>query len=356
MFSNERAVALHLIGLPIFVYLISYGYLAYYHQDLWLGNTIVHEGGIYTFVETLLYASHFLGHVPVHCALSLWLIGCYLCMTPQQSPLSAPLHPLATGIGVIVFLGASAALSVWLFGTEDTMIYILQQRQSLVTAGEGGSWNLHLPSTCLMLAMTPLLVWPAKLLSGKALSLSGSGLKFLVAALVVVIGMTFAVNSDPLDAAKIAWTHPRYLAHSVRELATFPATYYPWVLIILLWTDRSTASSQAPPKMAWMLIICAIIFLIGFSYQVLVPLTIGIDILAQKPAFTAGKGLGIPYLLASHYFEHFLDTLFFLLFSLFLISFSAKYGPVVRHIPRETGRRESCMLEMRRSGSRPNGQ
>ena len=44
----------------------------------------------------------------------------------------------------------------------------------------------------------------------------------------------------------------------------------------------------------------------------------GVGTLAQKPEFAKGGELSVIYLLASHFFEHFLDTIFFALFATFV--------------------------------------
>lgn len=69
------------------------------------------------------------------------------------------------------------------------------------------------------------------------------------------------------------------------------------------------------------------IFALATAYQSWTALEAGIPELAQKPSFAAEDGLGIPYLLASHYFEHFLDTCFFALLCLMLCS------PAIRSRP-----------------------
>jgi hypothetical protein len=66
------------------------------------------------------------------------------------------------------------------------------------------------------------------------------------------------------------------------------------------------------------------IFVLLFIYQVILPLQEGIGNLSQKPEFTKGDDLPLLYLITSHYFEHFLDTIFFVLLSawLFRLKFS----------------------------------
>ena len=50
----------------------------------------------------------------------------------------------------------------------------------------------------------------------------------------------------------------------------------------------------------------------------------GIGELAQKPPFARTGALGVPYLLASHNFEHVLDTIYFTLVTLLLWSIAPR--------------------------------
>jgi hypothetical protein len=52
-----------LILLPLIAYGASYLYLAYYHHRWLLHPTVIHEGGRYSLLETMFYASHFLDSV-----------------------------------------------------------------------------------------------------------------------------------------------------------------------------------------------------------------------------------------------------------------------------------------------------
>ena len=74
-----------LIIMPIVTYVISYLYLAYYHGKILVFNTIVHEGGTYTLLQDIFYASHFLGHIPVHTMIAFLFIGSYLCLSGFNS-------------------------------------------------------------------------------------------------------------------------------------------------------------------------------------------------------------------------------------------------------------------------------
>lgn len=131
--------------------------------------------------------------------------------------------------------------------------------------------------------------------------------------------MTVLVNGSFSPIGEI-WLSPRYLAHSVRELATFPLTYFPIPLYFILAEKYKASHTVRHPKRSpvLLLIILAAVFFAGITYQAVVPLNAGISGLAQKPAFAKEGMLGIPYLLSAHYFEHFLDTVFFSLLVLIL--------------------------------------
>ena len=64
--------------------------------------------------------------------------------------------------------------------------------------------------------------------------------------------------------------------------------------------------------------------MIAVFYQTHLPLRAGIGNLAQKSSFAVEGRLGVPYLLASHYFEHFLDTIYFTLLCLILYDLSVQ--------------------------------
>ena len=57
---------------------------------------------------------------------------------------------------IAVFLSISFLISVTFFGYEDTFEYILQRRQRFGQHNQGGSWNLHLPSTFAMFFLIPV--------------------------------------------------------------------------------------------------------------------------------------------------------------------------------------------------------
>ncbi len=308
-----------LIWIPVLVYLLSYAYLAYYHQKLWLFNTVVHEGGTLTFLENLFYASHFLGHIPVHVTLALVFTGSYLSFAPPHSP-GAPRDSSGLYSALAAFLLFLICLSFVMFGSEDTLAFILQRKQGVATYETGGSWNLHLPSTLLLIPLIPCYVGFARCFFGKPVHPNSQGLPFLGSGILLILTMTWLLNDHNLCPLWELWTNPRYMAHSVRELATFPLTYFPLPLYFLFKNEKNEReeNSPIPNKTKALLFVPALLFLLGFSYQVAFSLSHGIENLAHKPPFAQGGRLSVTYLLTSHYFEHFLDTLFFTLVCLIL--------------------------------------
>ena len=326
MCSRGKLSPVWLLLVPVAVYAASYAYLAVYHQNAFLLNTIVHESGAYTLLENTLYASHFLGHIPVLVTLALLFTGCCLCLGTSDHYPFAGRRAWLPGLLLLAFVAVSFVVSLILFGREDTFVFIAQQKQRVGVTGEGGSWNLHLPSTLLQLAMVPVTLFAAMPVFGAPLRPNARGGLLLGLSLVTLVGFTFLFNGDLVGTFLLVWRDPRYLAHSVRELATFPLTYYPIPLYVIL---RSQRLSNTPPNerhgRLWVLMsVLAVVFVVGFAFQVQRSLSAGIGDLAQKPAFAKGGRLGVPYLLASHYFEHVLDTIFFALLSLLL------YGLAVR--------------------------
>ncbi len=296
------------------VYILSYVYLAFYHGKWWLWNTVVHEGGTLTLLETTLYASHFLGHVP-----SLTIIA-FIFAVWHSAFAEDGVSNRKARLGWSAAAGALVALSLlgslWHFGAADTGTFILQEKQSVTRYESGGSFLLHLPSTLSLFLLTPLFILAAKLLTRRAVvwrPRKAGGLWF-VFAVTMALAVLFTKDARLVSHAL---TDPRYLAHSVRELATFPLIFFP--LPAAFWL-----AAEPPADLLWPASVRRLVLsLLGLAlpllaYQTILPLQAGLQNLAQQPAF-ASDSLPIPYLLASHYFEHVLDTVYFTLVCFALI-------------------------------------
>ena len=321
-----------LLLLPTMTYIASFAYLAWYHHRILLFNTVIHEGGTYTLLQTIFYFSHFLGHIPVMIAISFLFAGTFLSLSP-----SLPIHSqLPTGrtlaIACLLFLIIAVVGSLAVFGRADTIDFLLQRKQGVNMFVHGGSWLLHLPSTLVLLVLIPVYAFILLRLIRVDIAATKEGFPFILTGMALIILFTAVFFGNPLSALNLVWSDPRYLAHSVRELATFPFTYFP-LPIYFLFRNLSQPVILSRERNSRMLLIIIIILstltVLAIAYQIYASLAAGVGELAQKPAFTHGSSLSIPYLLASHYFEHVLDSIFFTLVTLLIISISHRQ---TRHV------------------------
>ena len=302
-----------LLVVPICVYIASYIFLALYHKNFFIWNTVVHESGRLTFYQTLFYSSHFLGHLVVHISLSLLFVGYYI--TFSKIEINRP-EALKYLILTVLFLVMIFAHSMIVFGPENTFEYIFQERQGEFALNGSGSWNLHLVSTTSFIFILPLYLFILRNLFNQPVYFNSSGISLIAAGVILILVSTYFVNFDVASIMVSVWKDDRYLAHSVREIATFTVTYFPLCCYLFIQYE-SNILSKPPPRF---LISTLLLFALSImAYQVYYPLTTGIENLSQQPQFTRGRPLSIPYLLASHYFEHFIDSIFFVLFSLLVL-------------------------------------
>ncbi len=239
----------------------------------------------------MLYASHFLGHIPVHTMLAFLFIGSYLCLGGFNFNTCSKKRIRLLFILLIFFLALSFFLSLTFFSYENTFGFICQRKQGVGIYEEGGSWNLHLPSSMMIFLLTLVYIYIIKKIFGKSIELNLSGLSYISLGFVLFFLFTIFINKNIIDVLFSIWGNPRYLAHSVRELLTFPVTYFPIPLYFLLRGEKSLGGfrkSKEKGSLKYFIACLAIIFLLGLFYQSYISLTEGIGNLAQKPDFAKG--------------------------------------------------------------------
>ncbi|MCB9357897.1 MAG: hypothetical protein H6506_02170 [Calditrichaeota bacterium] len=301
-----------LLAVPLATYLVSYVYLALFHGQWWLWSTVVHEGGTLTLLDTTFYASHFLGHVPSLTVIAFVFATWYSAFTNER--IAAPRK--SWSICALLFVAACLLFSLWHFGSEDTWSYVLQQKQGVARYEAGGSFLLHLPSTLSFFILSPLFIAAILWLLKRDISWRPAKISSLTSAFAVTLIFAM-IAAGCACGVREAISDPRYLAHSVREIATFPLIFFPIPLAFWL-ANVPLRDGGFPRKLIFPLIVLLIIALPLLAYQVFLPLSRGISSLAQHPSFSHDP-LPIPYLLASHFFEHVLDTVYFSLVSFALI-------------------------------------
>ena len=182
--KNKLNIALLLLAIPLLCYVVSYIYLAFYHESAWLFNKIVHESGKLTLYQDMFYSSHFLAHVPVHIVYALIFTGIYISFSHNNA--IAGRKPGIVFFILIVFLLASFIHSILEFGSEGTFNYILQRKQGADIYGEGGSWKLHLPSTISMAFLMPVYVFSFLKIGRQPIVLNQSGIRYMLAGILLL--------------------------------------------------------------------------------------------------------------------------------------------------------------------------
>jgi hypothetical protein len=295
------------------VYIFSYLYLAFYHHTFNLFVVNIHESGELNFPETLFYSSHFLAHIPVLVVLALLFAGSIRLFGGEKG--MTEYSGLFLLVLMILFLLGSVVHSFLVHGKTDTLEYIFQRKQGHNIYGEGGSWKLHLVSTLTLIFLIPVYVFAVLQMLNVKTGWNKKGFVLTGAGLVLIPLFSWLCEGNFLPDLKFALTSNRYLAHSVRELVTFQVTYFPLFFMVFYnfgdWRFRLSVGKDK--RIRWMVGTAFVLLVFLFVYQTVLPLTEGIGNLAQQPAFTKGEKLPLLYLITSHYFEHFLDTVFFVL-------------------------------------------
>ncbi len=197
--------------------------------------------------------------------------------------------------------------SVCVAGWQRTIDYAFQriERDGVVSKGE--NWHQlqlsNIPIALGTVGASSALAISTKVADAQShVSLIGGGIACIGVSAVLSIAIS-AFNWCGWN----AFLNPRWLAHSIRESATYPLTGVPIAMASVLLVefylsgvDKWTIQLRLP---LLILFGTGIIILIG---QFLLLKNVDVLAMAQKPSFTP-NGLPIPYLLCSHVFEHFLD-------------------------------------------------
>ncbi|MCS6953504.1 MAG: hypothetical protein RMK57_15345 [Bryobacterales bacterium] len=271
-----------------------------------------------TLLGSLFYFDHFLGCAPSVVFLSLCLAGACAWNTAGYQVAEAS-RARRIGLGLLaaasILVLISFVAAIHLAGWQRTVDYLFQSIERDGVSSKGGTWNLlqlsNIPMALAVIGIVTSFVGhgvPAG--ARETRSQRNLGLLLLAAAALLSAAMTWW--SWPGAAA---FGNPRWLAHSLRELATYPLTAVPIAAAAVLGTERWAAGighvrlKLSPPSV----LLIAISLTMALTQWLLVA-RVDVLALAQRPPF-APHGLPIGYLLASHVFEHFLDFLFFAMLS-----------------------------------------
>jgi hypothetical protein len=297
-----------LLGPPALYFVVSYAYLVYWHRRLFLWNTVIHENGRLTLAGSLFYFDHFLGCVPMITFFALSAAGGFALggSLPAGAP-RAKTAAIVLLLAAALFLTVTLAASIAKVGWQRTSDYAFQRIERDGVTSKGGNWNQFQVSNI------PIFLGTIGL--GSAVAVSGPGATARDGPIIAVICLALALLlSIGLSAANWcgwrAFGNPRWLAHSIREVATYPLTGIPIALAAVALTESylsGAAGYVVTMRPMSLLMIASGVALV--LMQLVLLRRVNISSIAQRPAF-APRGLSIPYLLASHVFEHFLDFTF----------------------------------------------
>jgi hypothetical protein len=299
-----------LLTIPITYFVISYIYLVWWHNKIFLWNVLIHENGRLTLLGSLFYFDHFVACVPAIVVFALCTAGGVALA--GHAPSGINLHRTAF---VAIFLLVGAALMVFVafiasvhtVGWQRTMDYAFQwvERDGIVS--KGGNWNqLQLSNLPILLGTIGLS--SAFVMFGKESGSKGSGPLTALALLCIGVAAALCIVISAFSwGGWKSFLNPRWLAHSLREIATYPLTGIPialsGVLLVEYYLSGLHTWAVEPRSLSLILIGTGIGIAIG---EVILIKDVNVLAIAQKPSF-AVNGLSISYLLCSHVFEHFLD-------------------------------------------------
>lgn len=312
--------------IPVATYLISYIYIAFYHQSF-LFPAIIHEEGSFTFLDYIFWTSHSLGHIPIHTVLAMYFVGCYFCLTEKELILKSKNFTLYSGIFLTIFLSALFLDSLFRFGAHETISYVLQKKYGVSNTMTGGSWNLHLPNILLLFAFIPVYIFAFKKWFHRKMRLNHAGVLFIGFSLGLAVTVSLLVNQNLRDMLALFKSDPFFNAHSIREIFTFSLVYFPIPLFVILKMEQRVESRGKfvnSQNLRRLIILLAIVFVFGLAGQLYVALTGVSDMNMTNQAFAVVSKKGVPYLLATHFFEHALDTVYFALAALFFYGIKAQ--------------------------------
>jgi hypothetical protein len=282
MNTNSLHLALSFLIVTALVWSLSYLALTRIFGRWDLRRVKIHESGRYTWTQTVFYFNHFLREIGIDTLLAAGILWSYDAMgfmgeTRLDAALASP-----AGLALLLFLAGTLSGSARQVGLKTSLQDLLQFRELDTVVQWGSHWQMHFLST---LALLLLAILPGTLYA----TASRPGLGLLALAF---FGLSILFGVD-----RRALTHPRWILHGAREIAT----YGPLVLLpaFLPWLLEPPASAR-PSALTWLSL--ALLAVIA-AYCLWVYRAHELDELAPSER-------GIVFLISSHFFEHALDVVY----------------------------------------------
>jgi hypothetical protein len=299
-----------LLALPVTYFAISYCYLAWWHNEIFLWNTLIHENGRLTLLGSMFYFDHFIACVPMIVLFALFTTGGFALAGHPIVAIDRSRGSFAAaallGVAAFLIVGAFAA-SIYTVGRQRTVDYALQRIERDGVMSTGGNWNQ------LQLSNIPIALGVISVSGTLIMFAGGVGVKrdsglITGGKICIAVAATLMIGISALTfPGWQAFLNPRWMAHSIRELATYPLTGIPIACIGILLVERYLSGLKTwMVKVGSLSLILIAVGLVIAAGQLMWLMNVDVMAMAQKPSFSAA-GLSVPYLLTSHVFEHFLD-------------------------------------------------
>ena len=299
-----------LFAFPVTYFIASYTYLAWWHNKIFLFDTLIHENGRLSLFNSMFYFDHFVALVPMITVFSLCAVGGFTLAGRTRSDIDSS---RAASVATVLLIGAVSLvclaflMSLYTVGWQRTLDYALQRIERDGVMSKGGNWNQlqlsNIPIALGIIGLSSAFLIPARgPNSQRDAALITGAMGCICLAAVLCIGVSI-LNWSGWQ----SFLNPRWLAHGIREIATYPLTGMPIALGSLLLVEHYLSGFKTwifePGLLSLILIGAGLTVTAGELI-----LLSNVDVLAhaQRPSFAPG-GLSIPYLLFSHVFEHFLD-------------------------------------------------
>ena len=226
-------LAVTLFVLPILYFALSYIYLALWHHKYFLFGTLVHENGRLTLFDSLFYFDHFVACIPMITVFALSTAGGFALTAYIPSGIGTSCTAFVATVllgGSVLLILVAFLLSIYKAGWRRTIDYALQRTERDGVMSRGGNWNqLQLSNIPIALGTIGVSSTLAALTKtsdlGGNISLATGGLTCLTMAVILSSGIKF-LNWPGWQ----SFLNPRWLAHSIREIAAYPLTGIPIAL------------------------------------------------------------------------------------------------------------------------------
>lgn len=319
------------IGIPIFLLTGAYLHMCFRYNKWWLFNTIVHENGRYTLLETIFYFRHFIWESLILIIYAFFIVGAFFFFGKASATKNNPtlksipfVNIFLSGIFVLGILVFSIILAAESVGIKDTLLGLLQYRTSVLRPMEYGShWRNHFLSNIVLFSSSVISIIFYRMISqgGYWRKSSVSSLFYFAIGLFVFLTILFGFTMDPFET-------PSYLGHQLREVFGADCSIIMFLaLAVLIYLENKydpveicigeLEINNRKKNLRFLIFwVIPVLFIILF----LIIKVLSLDISSEIDSIGKTENWTTIDLFAWHFFEHSLDYIFtvFLVYFLYL--------------------------------------